>query len=88
MTTRSVHPSSVETSLTKTRRVEMAGLACLVAGLLGAAGGIYLALRTPLVGESKSSSDMRISKLSFVIPALLIRISTVPNSAKTASTKA
>lgn len=51
MTTRSVHPSSVETSPTKTRRIEMAGLACLVSGLLGAAGGIYLALRTPLVGE-------------------------------------
>ena len=51
MTTRSVQPSSVETSPTKTRRMEIAGLACFVAGLLGAAGGIYLALRTPLVGE-------------------------------------
>lgn len=51
MTTRSVPPSPIETSPTKTRRIEMAGLACLVAGLLGAAGGIYLALRTPLVGE-------------------------------------
>ena len=30
---------------------------------------------------------MRINKLSLVIPALLIKISTEPNSAKTASTK-
>lgn len=51
MTTRSVQPSPIETSPTKTRRVEIAGLTCLVAGLLGAAGGIYLALKTPLVGE-------------------------------------
>ncbi len=34
-----------------TSRTRMAGLACLLAGLLGAAGGIYLALRTPLVSE-------------------------------------
>ncbi|EON22822.1 hypothetical protein CF8_3425 [Nocardioides sp. CF8] len=32
-------------------RTRMAGLACLLAGLLGAAGGLYLALRTPLVAE-------------------------------------
>lgn len=51
MRTRSVQPSPIQTSPTKTRRIEMAGLACLLAGLLGAAGGIYLALRTPLVGE-------------------------------------
>jgi len=46
-----IETSPTKTSPTKTRRIEMAGLACLVAGLLGAAGGIYLALRTPLVGE-------------------------------------
>jgi hypothetical protein len=51
VTTRPVHPSSIESSPTKTRRIEVAGLACFVAGLLGAAGGIYLALRTPLVAE-------------------------------------
>ncbi len=51
MTTRSVEPSPIHTSPTNTRRIEMAGLACFLAGLLGAAGGIYLALRTPLVGE-------------------------------------
>jgi hypothetical protein len=32
-------------------RIEWAGIACLIGGLLGAAGGFYLALRTPVVGE-------------------------------------
>ena len=35
---------------------------------------------------SKSSSDILINKLSFVIPALLIKTSIVPNSAITSST--
>jgi hypothetical protein len=36
---------------TENRPIEMAGMACLAAGLLGAASGLYLALRTPLVSE-------------------------------------
>ena len=60
MTTKSVQPSSIETSPTMTRRIEMAGLACLFAGLLGAAGGIYLALRTPLVGENMWTYPQRV----------------------------
>lgn len=35
----------------RTSRIEWAGIACLVGSLLGAAGGTYLALRTPLVGD-------------------------------------
>lgn len=35
------------------RRIQLAGLTCLVAGLLGAAGGVFLALRTPAVSEAQ-----------------------------------
>jgi hypothetical protein len=43
--------TSVQHSRTQTSRIEIAGVACLVAGLLGAATAVYLALRSPLVGE-------------------------------------
>jgi hypothetical protein len=42
-----------------TSRTRTAGLACLVAGLLGAAGGLYLALRTPVVSEDMWTYPLR-----------------------------
>jgi hypothetical protein len=46
MASTSVRPSPITTS-----RIEGAGIACLFAGLLGAATATYLALRSPLVSE-------------------------------------
>jgi hypothetical protein len=43
--------TSVQHLRTGTSRTELAGIACLVAGLFGAATAIYLAFRSPLVGE-------------------------------------
>lgn len=51
MTTRTVQSGPRAPTPIETSRIEMAGIACLIAGLLSAAGGLYLALRTPLVAD-------------------------------------
>ncbi|UUZ61535.1 hypothetical protein [Nocardioides sp. B-3] len=53
MTTTALAPNGT------TSRTRMAGLACLLGGLLGAAGGLYPALRTPVVAEDMWTYPLR-----------------------------